>query len=178
MKTDKLALKRVEIAIVSFPPVRTAHPFVTVDAFKPPKLAASGDTPLGAAVLHALKLIEERKAEYRAQHLEWFRPWLFLVSDGAPNGNDDWRGAAAAVRHAEADNKVAFFGVGVAGAEMDVLAQFSRRPPLKLVDLRFREMIVWLTRSMQAVSRSQGHTGGDPKASVAFESTLSWSELC
>jgi uncharacterized protein YegL len=47
---------------------------------------------------------------------------------------------------------VTFFGVGVPGADMDVLAQFSRRPPVKLIDLRFREMIQWLSRSMRVVS--------------------------
>jgi uncharacterized protein YegL len=177
MKTDKLAIKRVEVAIVSFPPVRTAQQFVTMEAFVPPKLVASGSTPLGAAVKHALNLIEERKAAYRAQHLEWFRPWLFVVTDGEPDPGDDWRGAAAAVRSAEADNKVAFFGVGVPGANMDVLAQFSRRPPLNLVDLQFREMIQWLSRSWKAVSQSGTHTGGDPNASVILPGVVGWAEL-
>jgi uncharacterized protein YegL len=57
---------------------------------------------------------------------------------------------------------VTFFGVGFPGADMDVLAQFSRRPPVKLIDLRFREMIQWLSRSMRVVSQSNTHTGGDP----------------
>jgi uncharacterized protein YegL len=178
MRSDKLAVRRVEIAIVSFPPVQTAQPFATVEAFVPPKLVADGLTPLGAAVTHALHLIEERKTAYRAQHLEWFRPWLFLVTDGAPNDDDDWRAAAAAVRSAEADNKLAFFAVGVPGANVDVLAQFSgRRPPLKLVDLRFREMIQWLTRSVQAVSQSAAHTGGDSNASVPLPGVVGWGEL-
>jgi uncharacterized protein YegL len=177
MKTDKLAVKRVEIAVVSFPPVRTAQPFATVDAFVPPKLVADGTTPLGGAVTHALSLIEERKAAYRAQHLEWFRPWLFLVTDGMPDTGDDWHRAAAAVRRAEAENKVAFFAVGVPGANMDVLQQFSLRPPRTLVDLRFHEMIQWLTRSMKAVSQSSAHTGGDPNLSIGLPSSLSWSEV-
>jgi uncharacterized protein YegL len=178
MMGDKLAVKRVEIAIVSFPPVRTAQSFTTLEAFVPPKLVASGSTPLGAAVTHALNLIEERKAEYRAQHLDWFRPWLFLVTDGAPDPSDDWRAAAAAVLRAEADKKVAFFGVGVPGADMDVLAQFSRRVPLHLADLRFREMIQWLSRSLKAVSQSNSHTGGDPNSSVPLsEGVLDWSEV-
>jgi uncharacterized protein YegL len=175
MRTDWLAVKRVEIAIVSFPPVRTLQPFATVDAFVPPKLVPEGATPLGAAVTHALQLIEERKAEYRAQHLEWFRPWLFVVTDGAPT--DDFRDAAIAVRRAEAENKLAFFGVGVPGADMEVLQQFSRRPPLMLIDLRFREMFQWLSRSIMAVSRSAAHTGGDPNASVSLPWVVTWGEL-
>jgi uncharacterized protein YegL len=177
MKSDRLAVKRVEIAIVSFPPVRTVQPFATADAFVPPTLVANGRTPLGGAVSHALRLIEDRKAEYRAQHLEWFRPWLFLVTDGEPDEEDDWRSAAAAVREAEASKKVTFFSVGVPGANLDVLAQFSVRRPRQLVDLRFREMFVWLTRSLQMRSQSAAHTGGNPDMAVpTAPGVLDWSQ--
>jgi len=162
LRSDALASKRVEVAIVGFPPVRTLQDFVTADQFSAPSLKAGGSTPLGAAVLHGLDMIEQRKAFYRDQHLEWFRPWLFLITDGAPDPTDDWRRAAAAAKQAEEMRKVAVFAVAVPGADVGVLAQFSRNKPLTLVDLRFREMFQWLSRSLRTVSRSNAHTGGDP----------------
>ena len=51
---DSLAMKRVEIAIVSFGPVKVESDFQTVDIWQPLQLAASGDTPMGAAIVKGL----------------------------------------------------------------------------------------------------------------------------
>jgi uncharacterized protein YegL len=45
LSQDALAMKRVEIAIVTFGPVRVQSDFQTVDSWQPPHLTASGDTP-------------------------------------------------------------------------------------------------------------------------------------
>jgi uncharacterized protein YegL len=177
VSADPLAAKRIELAIVGFPPVRAVQDFVGVGDFVPPRLQATGSTPLGAAVWHGLKIIEERKQFYRRQHLDYYRPWLFLITDGEPDVGDDWRGAAEATRHAESQNKVTFFSVGVPGADMGVLRQFSRRPPVTLTDLKFREMFIWLSRSLTAVSRSNTHSGGTKDAKVKVEGELDWGEF-
>jgi uncharacterized protein YegL len=44
LSEDSLAMKRVEIAIVTFGPVRVESDFQTVDMWEPPQLNASGDT--------------------------------------------------------------------------------------------------------------------------------------
>jgi len=49
---------------------------------------------------------------------------------------------------------LAFFTVGVEGADFDVLAQIAARAPLKLKGLNFRDLFLWLSQSMQAVSQS------------------------
>src|SRR5260370_2679323 len=45
---DAMALKRVEVAIVSFGPVHVQSEFQTVDTFSPPPLVASVDPPIVA----------------------------------------------------------------------------------------------------------------------------------
>ncbi len=47
---DPLALKRVELGIVTFGPVHVEQPFTSAANFFPPILFAQGDTPMGAAV--------------------------------------------------------------------------------------------------------------------------------
>lgn len=174
---DSLAMKRVEVAVVNFPPVQTLHDFSTPDRFVPPKLSTSGGTPLGAAVRHALALIEQRKEYYRAVHIDWYRPWIFLITDGEPDWDDDWRGAAAAARDAEAKNKLSFFAVGVQGADMSVLQAFSaRRGPVKLAELNFRDMFIWLSQSLRATANSNSHSGGDPGEKVKLQ-PVGWAEL-
>ena len=98
---DPLAAKRVEAAVVTFGgAVRTLCDFTTAEAFTAPHLSADGDTPLGAAVLHGLAMIQQRKQAYRSNGIPYFRPWVFLITDGAPT--DDWHPAAKAVKDGEA----------------------------------------------------------------------------
>jgi uncharacterized protein YegL len=87
----------------------------------------------------------------------FYRPWIFLITDGAPT--DEWRAAAAAVREGEQSKAFSFFAVGVRGARLDVLSQFgTERPPLMLDGLRFRDLFTWLSNSMKSVSRSAPNT--------------------
>src|SRR5258705_11887163 len=54
---DSLAMKRVEIAVVTFGPVEFQSDFQTVDMWHPPQLTASGDTQMGAAILQCLEML-------------------------------------------------------------------------------------------------------------------------
>lgn len=158
LRADSVAARRVELAVVTFDSeVRVVQEFTTVDRFEPPPLRAQGLTCMAAAIERALDLLEARKAEYRAHDIAYYRPWIFLITDGEPQGEPEDRVAAAArrVREAEAAKRVAFFAVGVEGANLPRLAELSVRAPLKLKGLDFRELFVWLSRSMRAVAQSR-----------------------
>lgn len=167
--TDDMALKRVEVAIVTFGPVKTEKPFTGASLFHPPTLRAEGDTPMGAAITQAIKLVDDRKLEYRSNGISYYRPWIFLITDGAPT--DSWQEAAAAVREGEASKKFAFFPIGVKGANLETLRQISVREPLSLDGLKFRELFSWLSSSLRSVSRST------PGTDVPLESPKGWASV-
>jgi uncharacterized protein YegL len=152
LMADELAVKRVEISLVTFGPVRKLTDFQPPDVFRPPTLNAEGDTPMGAAIEMAIEMIKERKSAYKQNGISYYRPWIFLISDGEPT--DHWRHAAELIIAGEQAKAFAFFAVGVEGADFDVLSRLSVRRPLRLDGLRFRDMFMWLSASLSSVSRS------------------------
>lgn len=169
LASDALALKRVEVAIVTFGPVTVEMPFTTASSFYPPTLQSQGDTPTGAAINQAITLVEDRKRDYKSNGISYYRPWVFLITDGNPT--DSWQAAAAAIREGEASKKFAFFAIGVQGANMDTLRQISVREPLSLQGLKFRELFSWLSSSLRSVSSST------PGTDVPLESPKGWASV-
>jgi uncharacterized protein YegL len=167
---DDLAAKRVEVAIVSFAPLTIDNDFVSASAFSPPILEAQGDTPIGAAIMQGLSLLEARKTLYRQSGVAFYRPWIILMTDGGPT--DSISSAAAAIREGEASKKFAFFAVGVGEANMQKLAEISVRQPVPMKGISFREFFLWLSSSMKTVSHSS------PQAeSIALPAPAGWASL-
>ena len=155
---NSLASRRVEVAIVTFDSmINVAQDFVTADQFQPPILTAQGLTNMGSGINKALDLIQERKGQYRTNGIAYYRPWIFMITDGEPQGELDQvvEQATQRLQTDEANKRVAFFSVGVENANMNRLSQIAVRTPLKLHGLNFIEMFVWLSASMSVVSHSQ-----------------------
>lgn len=168
---DSLAMKRVEIAIITFGPVSVLQDFATADMFRPRSMKAAGDTPLGGAVGRGLELLRNRKQILRSNGIKLFRPWIFLITDGEPT--DNWAHLPQVIHAGEESKSFSFFALGVKEANFEVLKKLSVREPLKLSGVRFKEFFLWLSASLKNVSRSNP---GD-SVSIPDYKPYGWSEV-
>ncbi len=160
---DPLAARRVEVAVTTFSSsVEVKQDFISGKEFTPPELTAEGSTAMGQGILKALSQVRARTSLYRSNGLSLYVPWIFMITDGYPT--DEWKEAAQQVKEASEKKDVVFFAVGVKDADMDILAQISPNS-FKLDEKKFRELFVWLSRSLRSVS------GSAPGGQVALENT-------
>mgnify|MGYP002628276419 CR=1 FL=1 len=152
---DEVAKYSAEVAIVTFGgQVEMPVDFAAVTSQTVPSLKAGGMTPMGEAVEKALELLDTRKDEYKRAGVDYYQPWLVLMTDGSPT--DSIAQASQLVDQLSKDKKLAVFAIGVGNdADMNELGKLSGgRGALKLNGLEFNKFFLWLSASVARVSQS------------------------
>lgn len=162
---DPLAARRCEVAVVSFGGVVTTELDFTVvsNLQDAPRLIEGGETPMAEAIIQAASMVDAKKQAYRAEGRSYYRPWIFMFTDGFPTDIPRIPEATRMVHEGEANKRFMFFAVGCFTADMAQLAAIAspKRPPVHLDGSKFSEMFEWLSRSLVTVSSSNP---GDQKA--------------
>lgn len=173
LKNDSVAALRVQVMVITVggpEDVRVVQPWTDATDFEPPSLHANGLTPLGQGMAQALDEIANQKALYDANGISSTRPWIIMLSDGCPN-DYGWESYADQARNEEKNKRVIVFPIGTKGADFEALGRFSNKTPKKLKGLQFRELFIWLSRSMSTVSASV------PGETVRLPATDSWADI-
>jgi uncharacterized protein YegL len=155
IRSDEVAQYAAEICIVTFGDAVTKKlDFMSVARQELPTLYASGMTPMGEGVTLALDLLDARKGDYKRAGVDYYQPWLVVMTDGAPT--DDISVAANRISGLVAEKKLTVFPIAIGNAaNLATLAKLSpSRPPLRLKGLNFREFFTWLSRSVSIMSQS------------------------
>jgi uncharacterized protein YegL len=174
IQKDEIANFSVELACITFGSVpEVILPFTNVSEIQAaPRLAASGNTAMGAAITLGLQLLEERKAMFKRTGIPYYQPWMVLMTDGSPT--DSVQEATRRVLLLSGDRKLAFFGIGVGDSvNIGILNGICppNRPPRLLKGLDFRGFFEWLSRSVSTVSRSA------PGQQVNLPPTKGWESV-
>lgn len=172
VEKDEMAKMRVDLAVITFDDeVRVLHDFSSIENFDPPTLSADGSTSMGAAILKASEMIEERKQQYKQQGIDYYRPWLFMITDGEPTdirpGDSQWNDVIRIVHDGEQNNKFVFFTVAVDPANTDILTQIAPKEPKRLKGIAFDKLFLWLSKSLG----KGGVSGSTPGEQVPLPST-------
>ena len=178
VKEDAVARFACEVSVIAFSDVvETVMDFDSMMRVHPPSLECEmeiGGTSIGKAVSQALNLLDRRKEEFKDAGVDYFQPWLVLMTDGCPT-DDTHVEVAKEVSERIKQKKMTMFPIGVGnGVDMDVLASFSpTRDPLRLQGLKFKEFFEWLSKSVSVVSQS---TPGET-IPLDVEGIKGWAEL-
>lgn len=172
VQQDEVAAYSVEIAVITAgAKITEILPFTTannIDGIT--EFSAYGCTPLGQATELALKRLEQRKKEYKRSGIAYYQPWLVIISDGAPT--DTYSAAAQQAKALSEQRKLVVLPIGVDGADLNILGQFSSRGAKKLQGLKFNEFFEWLSASMSQVSAS-----ASTSSSVKLPTTDGWDSI-
>ena len=152
---DDIAQRRVDIAIVEFnDQVRIVQNFCPIPNMEPVTLHANGCTAMGAAILQAIDLVNERRRLYATLGTPCFKPWIFMITDGAPT--DSIEEAIDKVQSEEAKGKyghLKFFALGVKDYDKNTLFRITKRV-MELRDVDFSSIFDWFGASMCCISAS------------------------
>lgn len=153
---DELAQKRVDIAIIKFDDVpEVVQDFTPISQMEPVSLDTGGCTAMGAAINLAIDKVKERNRFYASLGTPCFKPWIFMITDGAPT--DDINEAARRIAEEESKGshgKLKFWALGVPGYDKETLFKLTKRV-MALNDTDFSGIFNWMSESMVAISVSR-----------------------
>jgi uncharacterized protein YegL len=164
---DATARTRVDLAVVTFASsCQTARDFGPVKQGSMPTLTATGSTRLVDGVRAGVRLLTDRLDWYASTGQDAYRPYLLIITDGAPDADQDVAGLTTELaalktsgyespRNPGHPRKFNIFTLGVDGADLSVLTRLSPTTPLRLEHTRFQEFFRYLATVTKSVARSR-----------------------
>ncbi len=158
---NETAAERLEVCIITFESkVKCIQEPALIRNMDMPALKAGGSTQLAAGVKKAIGKVQERKNWYRKTGQPYYRPFIFLITDGDPDLDQDMNELMMEINAGVNEKKFLFYPIGVQEADMDILRSIAHphTPPMKLRGLNFTDFFIWLSNSVSVITQS---TEGD-----------------
>jgi len=173
---------KLEVAIVNFnSEAEVLKSPSLVQNFEIPSFHPRGTTKLVDGVQLAISTVEERKNWYKETGQPYLRPWIILITDGAPDEDQDINALQETIEKDTRGKKYVFLAIGVKDADKNVLSQISgyysspknkeeweKLPPMEIGQAKFSKFFKWVSASMDII----GHSHDGDK--VNLPSTDDW----
>lgn len=155
--------------------VKCVNDFASLEYQIVPQFQAWGNTPMTEAIALSLDKLEARKRRYQESGVDYYQPWLVVMTDGYPDDESTVANVARRTAELQKNKKLSIFPIGIGNAaDMNILAQISpHRKPMKLKGLNFIDFFEWLSRSVIRVSQSQPGEG----VKLDVDGMAGWAEL-
>ena len=116
IEEDRIACGRIELCLITFDDsVRVVQPFGPMHMFEPPtSIALGGMTAMHQAIDTAMRMVEERRMQYRNENVVFRRPWIWLFASSGSSDSDN--GSFQRLRDWQDAGKGVFYGVGIGDA--------------------------------------------------------------
>ncbi len=151
--SDLVARNRVDVAVVEFnDTVRVSQDFIPLSLFEPEEFTGYGLTAMGFGINKSIDLLKERIRFYRELGTNYFRPWIFMITDGCPT--DDLSSAKERLFAEIEKRKLEFWALGVNGYDKEILRSLTKKS-LELEKVDFAGIFYWLSKSMITISKSR-----------------------
>jgi len=152
----------LDVAIIEFnSDYRIIQDFVPVEYMADIELGVVGTTKMTPPIRAALEMVNERSRFYRRSGAEPYKPWIIMITDGAPDPDDDITYVTKEIREMESAGKVSFRSLGVQGYDAKTLHTLCDGKVLKLDGTDFTYFFDWVNKSVRSVSQSS--PGEKPK---------------
>ena len=157
---DEMAKDTVETCVITFDnEARVVHSFSNVEEMPEITLKAQGWTAMGAAIDTAIQQIEERKNHYKEEGVDYYRPFLVIITDGGPT---DMKGGkleeyAQKLQDGARNKKYVPLVFGTKNADFDKLKRLvgETGAVVGIDQARFEDLFQWLSRSVSGLKDSK-----------------------
>lgn len=155
---DSVVSARIECCLISFSSdITVEQDFALMDQFKMPTLRTSGSTRMVSAVFEGIEQITKRKRWYKDTGQTYYRPFIILLTDGYPDGDQNVDMLRDAIQLGYQNKNFLFWAFGVEGADMYLLKSLGHEGSIiqKIKGVDFVKFFQWLSKSMDAFSKSK-----------------------
>ena len=146
---NEILMSKLDICIISFADeVKTEVGFRPGANYEPPDLSAAGLTSLNQAILTALDAADARIAEYGEAGLRYYRPMMFVITDGCATDEQLELTAVDKMRQYISARRISFIPIAIGYADEQRLQKYypddcSHKPVPKLSHQLFKEIFWW-----------------------------------
>jgi uncharacterized protein YegL len=176
IKSDQATRYSAEIAIVSFDSeAHKVQDFKLIDSINgTPSFSTGKKGDIGLGVSAALQLLQERKNKYKENGVEYYQPWLIIISDGHSTGEN----GAIVQQNLESSHKTAleleankkltiipvYCGFSKDGKDDEKaireLGGYSKNNPVQSINkITFSHFFKWLGKSVSAIPSGEAQDG-------------------